>query len=68
MNQAVVSGAHESLRLVFRERYGAHNKNAEVANAGRLLQFVRSYRNFQAALRKIAGRLFGSNTDISVLN
>jgi hypothetical protein len=55
MNQAVVNGAHEALLLVFRERYGALNKNTEVANAGRLLQFVRSYRNFHAALCKIAG-------------
>jgi hypothetical protein len=54
VNQAVMHGAHEALRLFFRERDGARNMHAEVANADRLLQLFGGHCYLNACLREIA--------------
>ncbi len=55
VNQAVMHGAHESLRLFLRQRDGAHNMNAKVSNSGRLFQLVCGHCDLHACLPEIAG-------------
>ncbi len=50
VNQAVVHGAHETFRLVFRQGDGAYNMDAEVAYAGWLFQLVGGHGDFHAAV------------------
>jgi hypothetical protein len=54
VNQAVMHRSYEPLRLVYSERDGANNMNVEVAEPGRLFQFVGGYRNLNATLCEIA--------------
>lgn len=54
VNKAVMHGAHQALRLFFRERDGAQNMHAEVADAGRLFQFLGGHCDLYACQGEIA--------------
>ena len=55
MDQAMVHGTHDSLLLLFSERNRAGYTDAEIADAGRLLELLGSHRNFHATVVEVAG-------------
>jgi hypothetical protein len=54
VNQAVMHRTHQAFRLLFRERYGIHDMDAEVAEPCRLREFISGHEHLDARRCELA--------------